>query len=92
MTIRALRGCRRHKIQEFARIIFVADMSKHVRMPEDHEPLNERPAFESLADVPKIVSSFTQKSNKICVQSIYFCFKIQIDIEIERSRNELSDV
>lgn len=55
MTIRALRDCKQHKIQEFARIILVADIFKHVRMLEDHEPLKERPAFESL-DVAKIVS------------------------------------
>lgn len=57
MTVRALRDCKQHKIQEFARIIFVANIFKHVRMLEDHEPLDERPTYESL-DVPKIVSCF----------------------------------
>lgn len=55
MTVRALRDCRQHKIQEFARIILVDDVLKHVKFHEDHEPLKERPAFESL-DTPKIVS------------------------------------
>lgn len=55
MTVRALRDCRPHKIQEFARIIFVNDVHKHVKMHEDHEPLEDRPTFESL-DTPKIVS------------------------------------
>lgn len=56
MTVRALRDCRPRKIQEFARIIVVDDILKHGKTNEDHEPLKERPAFESL-DVPKIVSS-----------------------------------
>lgn len=55
MTVRALRDCKPHKIQEFARIILVEDILKHVKKNEDHEPLKERPTFESL-DVPKIVS------------------------------------
>lgn len=55
MTVRALRDCKSQKIQEFARIILVKDIFKHVKANEDHEPLKERPAYESL-DVQKIVS------------------------------------
>lgn len=56
MTARALRDCRPHKIQEFARIFVVDDIFKHGRVDADHEPLKERPAFEAL-DAPKIVSA-----------------------------------
>lgn len=55
MIVRALRDCKLNKIQEFARIILVEDIFKHVKTNEDHEPLTERPAYETL-DVPKIVS------------------------------------
>lgn len=57
MTVRAMQHCKQHKLQEFARIIFVADISKHVKMLEDHEPVNDRPAYESL-DGSSIVSTF----------------------------------
>lgn len=65
MTVRALRDCRSHKIQEFARIILVDGIFKHAKRTEDYEPLKERPTFESL-ETPKIVSFIGSAS---CVKS-----------------------
>lgn len=60
MTIRALGRCESKKLQEFARIIFVDDYSTHKPKYEDHEPLTQRPSYDSL-NVPKIVSKINRK-------------------------------
>lgn len=55
MTIRGLNRCRERKIQEFARIIFVDDLSTFSRKAEHARPMKKRPDFEA-QDGPKIVS------------------------------------
>lgn len=54
ITVRALFFCAQFKLQEFARIVFVDNIHNHTAKLEDHEPLKQRPAFESL-DHPKTV-------------------------------------
>lgn len=55
ITLRGLDTCRELKTQEFARIIFVDDITNYSAKAEDHEPLKDIPSYES-QDVPKIVS------------------------------------
>lgn len=55
MTVRGVTICAMFKVQEFARIIFVDDIHNHATKLEDHEPLKERPSYESL-DYPRTVS------------------------------------
>lgn len=74
MTIRALDTTKAFKAQEFARIIFVDDINNYSAKLSDHEPLKQRPAYESL-DVPKIVRFLMKNSKNIFKSKMNFaCF------------------
>lgn len=55
VTVRGLGGCKLQEIQEFARIIFVDDLNNYTKRVEDHAPLEDKPAYQSL-NITKRVS------------------------------------
>lgn len=55
MSVRGLLSCKERRLQEFAKIIFVDDLSNFTAMLGDHEPPRERPNYDP-ADVQRIVS------------------------------------
>ncbi|XP_031622396.1 laccase-4-like isoform X2 [Contarinia nasturtii] len=50
MVARALGGCARLLLQEFAKFIVVGNVYTHKGRIEDHQPLNPRPSYLSLED------------------------------------------
>ncbi|XP_031640453.1 laccase-2-like [Contarinia nasturtii] len=90
IIIRGLGGCRRNKLQGYARIIFLNDFSEFSPRNSDHEPLESRPDYQILDKIEKITLN---DATTQCGQSEDYCIT---DLEskappstVENLRDEL---
>lgn len=59
IIIRGFGGCGLTRLQEFARVIILDDPSELSPKLSDHEPFKDRPDYETLDRIEKIVYTFS---------------------------------